>query len=127
MNYQGENISLNLSRFQDTLVMNLKPSGRPSDDDFDKLSNMIETAVYSIQAPHMALLVDLSELQGVSAHSAWRELLHSLKIGCEFDRIAVFGHNHWRNLMINALSWLISPNLKVFQRKDEATNWVMAP
>lgn len=126
MTNQANNISLNLERHQDTLVLNLKPSGRPSSKDFKKLSAMLESAIYSIRASEVALLVDLSELKGLSARSAWNELLHGLKIGSEFDRIAIYGHNRWHNFMINTLSWLISPNLKVFQRKQDATDWVLA-
>lgn len=126
MTNQTNNISLNVQRHHNTLVLNLKPSGRPSSKDFKKLSAMLESAIYSIRASEVALLVDLSELKGLSARSAWNELLHGLKIGSEFHRIAIFSQNRWQKLMINALSWLISPNLKVFKRKEEATSWVMA-
>ena len=123
---QCNTISLDIQRHQDTLVVNMKPSGRPSSKDFKKLSGMLETAVYAIQSPKISLFVDLSELKGLSARSAWNELLHGLKIGSEFDRIAIYGQNRWHKLMINTFSWLISPNLKVFKRKEDATSWVMA-
>ena len=126
MTNQSNNISLNIQRHQDTLVLNLKPSGRPSSKDFKKLSSMLETAIYSIQSSGVAMLVDLSELKSVSAKSAWNELLHGLKIGSEFDRIAIYGQNRWFNFVINTISWLISSNLKVFKRKEEATDWVIA-
>ena len=123
---QTSNISLNVQRHHSTLVLSMKPSGRPSSEDFQKLSAMMETAVYSIHSANVSLLVDLSELKSVSAKSAWKELLHGLKIGPEFKRIAVYGHNRWHNVMISTLSWLISPNLKVFRHKQEAADWVMA-
>lgn len=126
MTNQSDNISLDVQRHQDTLVLDLKPMGRPSSKDFKKLSNMLETAIYSIQSSNIVLLVDLSELNSVSARSAWNELLHGLKIGSEFNRIAIYGQNRWYNFVINTLSWLISPNLKVFKYKEEATHWVMA-
>lgn len=126
MTNQTNNISLNVQRHHQTLVLNMKPSGRPSSKDFEKLSNMMDTAVYSIQSANVSLLVDLSELKSVSARCAWKELLHGLKIGSEFDRIAIVGQNRWHNFVINTLSWLISPNLKVFKGKQEATDWVMA-
>ncbi|SBS32711.1 hypothetical protein MAQ5080_02334 [Marinomonas aquimarina] len=126
MTNQTNTISLHVERYQDTLVLQLKPSGRPSSKDFKKLSAMLESAIYSIRSSNVTLLVDLTELKSVSAKSAWHELLHGLKIGSEFKRIAIYGHNRWHNLMINALSWLISSNLKVFKRKQDATEWVMA-
>ncbi|TDR06378.1 STAS/SEC14 domain-containing protein [Marinomonas communis] len=122
---QTSNISLNVQRHHNTLVLSMKPSGRPSSEDFQKLSAMIDRAVYAIHSQDVALLVDLSELTSVSTKSAWNELLHGLKIGPEFKRIAVYGHNRWHNVMISGLSWLISPNLKVFRHKQEATDWVM--
>lgn len=126
MTNQISTISLNAQRHQDTLVLNMKPTGQPTDADFEKLSSMLEAAVYSIQSSRIALLIDLSDLQSMSAKSAWNELVQGLKIGSEFDRIAIFGKRRWQNLLISAMSWMISPNLKVFKRKEEATNWVMA-
>lgn len=123
---QQSSISLKAQRHQDTVVLNITPTGHPTDADFDKLSAMLETAVYSIQSSRIALLVDLSDLQSMSAKSAWKELAQGSKIGFEFDRIAVLGQRRWQNLLISTMSWLISPNLKVFKRKEEATNWVMA-
>lgn len=122
---QTSNISLNVQRHHSTLVLSMKPFGRPSSEDFQKLSAMIDRAVYAIHCQDVALLVDLSELTSVSTKSAWNELLHGLKVGPEFKRIAVYGHNRWHNVMISSLSWLISPNLKVFRHKQEATDWVM--
>ena len=122
---QTSNISLNVQRHHTTLVLNIKPSGRPSSDDFNKLSDMINSAVYAIHSQEVALFVDLSELTSISTKNAWNELLHGLKIGPEFKRIAVYGQNRWHNLMISTLSWLISPNLKVFRHKQEATDWVI--
>ena len=126
MTNQANNISLNVQRHQDTLVLNMTPSGHPSHQDFKKLSQMMDTAVYAIPSANIALLVDLSELKSVSARSAWNELLHGLRIGSEFNRIAIVGHNHWHNFLIRATSWLISPNLRVFQQKDQAADWVLA-
>lgn len=119
-------ISLKAERQADTLLLNLKPSGEPTDADFEKLKPMLEAAVYSVHTPQVALLVDISELKGMSARSAWNELLHSVDLGSEFNRIAVYSENRWHNLMINSMSWMISPNLKVFKQKDRATEWILA-
>ena len=119
-------VSLKAKRYNDKLLLNMKTSGHPSDMDFENITPQLEAAIYSIHSPYAALLVDISEFEGWSMKSAWSEFLLSQKLGGEFDRIAVYGKHRWQNRLIRVISWFISADIKVFKRKKEATDWVMA-
>lgn len=119
-------IALEAKRHNGTLVVNLKPSGQPTGADFHNIAPRLEAALYSIQSPCVTLLVDITELDGWGLKAAWSEFLLGLRLGAEFDRIAVYSKHSWQNLIVRATSWLISNNIKAFKRYDEATNWVMA-
>ena len=126
MSTHSNGISLNAKRYNDTLVVNLKPSGQPSGADFHNIAPRLEAALYSIQSPHVTLLVDITELDGWGLKAAWSEFLLGLRLGAEFDRIAIYSKHSWQNFIVRATSWLISNNIKAFKRYDEATDWVMS-
>ncbi|WP_409418906.1 STAS/SEC14 domain-containing protein [Marinomonas sp. RS-M-Aa-14] len=124
-NYKS-GVSLKAARYNDKLLLNMKTSGHPSELDFERIMPQLEAAIYSIHSPYAVLLVDISEFEGWSIKSAWEEFLLSQRLGGEFNRIAIYGKSRWQNRLIRVISWFISADIKVFKRKKEATDWVMA-
>ena len=124
-NYKS-GISLKATRYNDKLLLNMKTSGHLSELDFERITPPLEAAIYSIHSPYAVLLVDISEFEGWSIKSAWEEFLLSQRLGGEFNRIAIYGKSRWQNRLIRVISWFISADIKVFKRKKEATDWVMA-
>ena len=85
---------------------------------------MLESALAEVKQPKIKALIDATELEGWEVRAAWDDLKLGLKHGNEFERIAIYGNKKWQEIGAKVGSWFISGEVKYFESKEEAVDWL---
>jgi hypothetical protein len=118
-------ISIGLEKAgSDTFFLTLSVSGKLTHEDYEELTPMLEAALATVHAPKVRVFIDAIELEGWEPRAAWDDLKLGLKHGNEFERIAIFGNRQWQELAAKLGSWFVSGEVKYFEDRDQAFDWL---
>lgn len=118
-------LSIGFERYENELFLKLKVKGKLTHDDYQTITPMIESALAEVKQPQIRALFDATELEGWEARAAWDDFKLGLKHGNEFGRVAIYGNKKWQEIGAKVGSWFISGDVKYFEDRDEALNWLI--
>lgn len=117
-------LSIGFERHNNELFLKLKVRGKLTHEDYQTITPMLESALAEVKPPKVKVLFDAIELEGWEARAAWDDLKLGLKHGNEFERIAIYGNKKWLEVGAKLGSWFISGDVKYFEDRNEAINWL---
>lgn len=117
-------LSIDFERDNNELYLKMKIMGKLTHDDYQTITPMFESALAEVTQPKVKALVDITELEGWEARAAWDDFKLGLKHGNEFEKIAIYGNKKWQEIGAKIGSWFISGEIKYFENRDDALNWL---
>ncbi len=124
MNEKPHGISVGLEKDKHEFILLMKATGKLTHEDYRQITPVIDSAITAIKDPKVKVFVDGSELEGWDVSAAWDDFELGLKHGNEFDKIAIYGSQKWLQQSANIGSWFTSGQIKFFENKDKAMNWL---
>lgn len=125
MKFDHHHISAGIEKVSsDTFLFTLDVSGKLTHDDYDVFLPMLEAAIATVENPKIRFFLDATDMNGLETRAAWDDLKLCLKHREKFDKIAIFGNRKWQKLSVALNSWFISGDIKYFERRSEALEWL---
>ena len=119
-------IVIGVERVNEHVYLSLKATGTLTHQDYQLITPMLESALEHMTHPVIDAFIDGTELDGWEARAAWDDLKLGLKHGSKFNKIAIVGNKPWQQLAVKVGAWFISGEIKYFEQKKEATNWLLS-
>ncbi|MBN2768146.1 MAG: STAS/SEC14 domain-containing protein [Campylobacterales bacterium] len=113
-------------RAGDEYFMSMKVIGTLTHADYEKINPILDSATTGMREPKIKMLVDMSEFEGWEARAAWDDFSLGLKHGNYFEKLAIYGHKNWQNIAAKIGSWFIDGEMKAFEDRKEALEWLKA-
>ena len=117
-------LSIGIERVNDNFFLSFKAIGKLTHDDYQTITPMIESALLGVKQPKIKAIFDASQLDGWELRAAWDDFKLGLKLGSEFEKIAIYGNKRWQEMSAKIGSWFISGEVKYFEDYDEALAWL---
>lgn len=117
-------IHLEVERLDDLVFMELKAVGTLTHADYEKITPLIENAIEGIENPIVNVYMDGTEFEGWDLHAAWDDLKLGLRLGRKFNKIAIYGNQHWQEIMSKVGNWFVSGEVRYFEDSLEAISWL---
>ncbi len=124
MSVKRHGLSIGIERTDDDFFLSLKAIGKLTHDDYKIITPMIESALEGVDHPKIKAIFDGTELEGWELRAAWDDFKIGLKHGSEFEKIAIYGNKRWQELSAKVGSWFISGEVKFFENRDDALEWL---
>jgi len=124
MSVKRHGLSIGIERTDDDFFLSLKAIGKLTHDDYLTITPMIESALEGVDHPKIKAIFDGTELEGWELRAAWDDFKIGLKHGSEFDRIAIYGNKRWQEIGAKVGSWFMSGEVKYFENRDDALEWL---
>ncbi len=119
-------LSIGIERTESNFFLSIRAYGKLTHKDYEKITPVIDSALKGVDDPKIDVFFDASELEGWELRAAWDDFKLALKHGSEFNKIAIYGHEHWQELLAKVGSWFITGEIKVFENAGEALTWLNA-
>ena len=71
MEISRHGISIGIERVNDEFFLNVKITGKLKHDDYDVMVPMIDSALESVNKPHIKAYIDCTELDGWELRAMW--------------------------------------------------------
>jgi hypothetical protein len=117
-------LSIGIERVNNDFFLSLKAIGTLTHDDYNVITPMIDAAMQEVPTAKIKALFDVSEMHGWELRAAWDDFKLGLKHGSEFEKIAIYGHKHWQEIIANIGSWFISGEVEFFEDDQKAIEWL---
>tara|TARA_R110000744_G_scaffold85567_1_gene167218 strand:- start:57 stop:443 length:387 start_codon:yes stop_codon:yes gene_type:complete len=124
MNSVRHGLSIGIERTGNDFFLSLKAIGKLSHADYEIITPMIDSALATVTAPKVNVLIDGTELEGWELRAAWDDLKLGLKHNNEFNKIAIYGNKNWQEITAKVGSWFISGEIKYFENITDAMQWL---
>lgn len=118
---------IDAERYQQTLLVRVKVSGKLTQADYKELSPKLDAALYAMHASQVNILVDISEFDGWEWRAVFDDMSLGLRLGAEFNRVALYSQKSWQGLLARSRSWFTGSKIKAFTHYDDAFKWSLAP
>ena len=125
MSHIRHGLNIGIERINNDFYLNLKAIGKLTHEDYEKINPLVDGALAGVKDPHIKAFIDGSELEGWELRAAWDDFKFGLKHGNEFSKIAIFGNKSWQEYSAKLASWFISGEVKYFEDKAEALDWLV--
>lgn len=117
-------LSVGTLRLDERIFLSFKAVGKLTHEDYEILNPMIDSAIRSVESPHVRVLIDSTELQGWEPRAAWDDFRLGLRHGRDFEKIAIVGDQRWQQVSAKVGSWFISGEVRFFADESEALAWL---
>ncbi len=117
-------LSVGILKVNDEFYLELKVSGKLTHEDYKVISPMLDSAVKEAKQPKIKALVDLLDFEGWEIRAAWDDFKLGLAHGSEFTHIAIIGNKPWEKIAASVGSWFISGEVKYFEDRQLALDWL---
>jgi hypothetical protein len=124
MNSKRHGLSIGVERVDKDFFLFIKAQGKLTHEDYEIITPIIESALNQVKEPKVNVLFDGTELEGWEARAAWDDLKLGLKYGNYFDKIALYGNKKWQEFAVKIGSWFTSGEIKYFENRNQAINWL---
>jgi len=124
MSVKRHGLSIGIERTDNDFFLSLKAIGKLTHDDYQTITPMIESALEGVDHPKIKAIFDGTELEGWELRAAWDDFKIGLKHGSEFEKIAIYGNRRWQEISAKVGSWFMSGEVKYFENRDDALNWL---
>ncbi len=88
------------------------------------MTPLLDAALQAVEHSDVRVFVDASEFEGWELRAAWDDFKLGLKYGRTFRKIALYGHQPWQACMAKIGRWFTSGEVKYFEDRDKALNWL---
>lgn len=116
--------SVGTERIEDEFFLSLKAVGKLTHDDYKKIAPMIDAALEAVTEPIVRVFIDASDFEGWELRAAWDDFKIGVKHVSEVEKVAIFGHQKWQEVLSKIGSWFSSGEVKYFEDSDEALKWL---
>ena len=106
------------------VLLSLHARGKLQHEDYETLVPMLESAIKGMDHPKVDVLFDMRELDGWKIRAAWDDLKLGLKLGRQFNKVAMVGNKSWQETAAKIGSWFIGGEARVFDDKAQALAWL---
>ncbi len=103
-----------------------KAIGTLTHDDYQLMTPLLDAALQAVEHSDVRVFVDASEFEGWELRAAWDDFKLGLKYGRTFHKIALYGHQPWQAFMAKIGRWFTSGEVKYFEDRDKALNWLQS-
>jgi len=117
-------LSIGIERMGNMFFLSFKVVGKLTHEDYEKINPMIDSALAGVKDPVVNAFIDCSELEGWELRAAWDDFKLGLKHNSKFNRIAILGNQKWLEYSTKIGAWFLSGEIKYFEDKEEALNWI---
>jgi hypothetical protein len=117
-------LSIGIERVDQSFFLFLKARGKLTHQDYQVITPMIDAALKEVESPKIKAIVDITEMQGWELRAAWDDFELGVKHGSEFEKIALYGNQHWQEIAANIGSWFVSGEIKYFEEYQQALDWL---
>ena len=117
-------VSISIERIDDNFLLSFCAIGRLTHEDYEKITPIIDLALQGVKEPKLNVFTDISQLDGWELRAAWDDFKIGLKYAYDFDKIAIYGQQSWLKYGVIISSWFTSGEVKQFNSKEEAFNWL---
>lgn len=124
MTFDKHGLSLDIERTGDSFFLTIKAIGKLSHEDYEKITEVLDSALKDVGRPEISILFDGSEFQGWELRAAWDDIKLGLDHGNELKKIAIFGNKNWLEISTKVGGWFISGEVKYFNNSGDALAWV---
>jgi len=116
--------TIGIERTGDDFFLSMKATGKLTHQDYQSITPIIDSALAEVSEPKIKALLDITELEGWELRAAWDDFKIGLKHGSEFEKIAIFGTDHWQELATKVAAWFVSGEVKFFDNSWDAIAWL---
>ena len=124
MTAERHGLSIGIERVGSEFFLTLKAIGKLNHEDYQTITPMIDSALASVSQPKVRALIDGTELEGWEPRAAWDDFKLGLRHGSEFEKIAIYGNRKWQQIAARVGSWFVSGEVRYFDSRDEALDWL---
>lgn len=124
MTIKKHGLSIGVERVGEEFFMTMSIDGKLTHEDYEIIVPMLESAIAGVKDPKVKVLVDMLHFDGWELRATWDDLKLGLKHGNKFSRIAIIGNKKWEEYMAKVGSWFISGEMKYFENKADACQWL---
>ncbi|EAS43998.1 STAS/SEC14 domain-containing protein [Photobacterium profundum] len=117
-------LSIEIDRDRNNFFMEIKAIGTLTHADYEKITPIIDEALEGVTVPIVNVYIDGTEFDGWQLQAAWDDLKIGLKHGKKFDKVALYGNQHWQEVMSRIGSWFVSGEVRYFDDPLEALAWL---
>lgn len=113
-----------LERRDATFFLSCKAIGKLTDQDYQKLTPMIDGALGAVDGPLVYAFMDVTEMEGWEPKAAWDDFKIGMKHRKEFKKVALYGNKSWQDKVSKLFTWFISGDVQFFEDKEKALEWL---
>lgn len=119
-------VSVGIHRVNDAFFMRVAVQGKLTHEDYKVIIPLLDNAVAGVDGAHIKLLVECRDFEGWELRAAWDDFKLGLKHGREFKKIAIVGDKPWEKAIARVGSWFIGGEMKFFEDRRQAIQWLTA-
>ena len=118
-------LSIGIERNENHYFLSLKAVGKLTHKDYEVITPMLNAALSDVKDPKVNALIDGTEMDGWEARALWDDLKLGLKHGNQFVKIAIYGNKGWQKIASKIGTWFIAGEIKFFEDREAALNWLL--
>ena len=119
-------IAVGTERHGERIFFTLKPTGTLTHEDYKVITPIIDNATQAVASPKVYALIGATEFDGWEPRALWDDFKLGLGHRSEFVKIAIYGRQNWQKLAATIGNWFISGEVKYFEDKSAALQWLNA-
>ena len=127
MNINHHSLTIAIKRKADCYFLSCKAIGKLSIEDYQMITPIISSTLSSQPSPRLEILIDITQFDGWTLGAAWNDFVMGIKHSGEINRVAVFGNSYWQKVLSRAGNWLIAGEIRYFDNRMGAINWIENP
>lgn len=124
MKHVTQGLNVGIERVNRTFYLSMSIAGKLTHEDYEIITPMIDSAVQEVNDPVINAFIDCSELEGWELHALWDDFKLGVKHHKKFNKIAILGNQKYLDFVSKVGSWFISGEIKTFETKDQALEWL---
>ena len=117
-------MSMKVQRINNDFLLSFVAVGKLTHEDYEMITPVINSALEGVKEPNLNVYADISQLDGWELRAAWDDFKIGLKYGFDFNKIAIYGDQSWLKYGVKISSWFTSGEIKQFNSKQEALEWI---
>lgn len=117
-------LTINIKRNPNCYLLFFKAIGKLSIEDYEMISPIITSILNREQHPRLNILIDITQFRGWTIRAALNDFIMGIKHSGELHRVAILGNESWQNILSKASNWLIAGDIRFFDTRVSAINWI---
>ena len=117
-------LTINIKRNPNCYLLFFKAIGKLSIEDYEMISPIITSILNREKHPRLNILIDITQFRGWTIRAALNDFIMGIKHSGELHRVAILGNESWQNILSKASNWLIAGDIRFFDTRVSAVNWI---